>query len=95
MFPEDSPACQRAELYIELPSDWECGNLEDERWAWPYHWLLRFAQYPQESGTWVGRPVTFLNPQTPIVPGKEFAGLMAGQAESFIASTEKRLESYA
>ncbi len=69
----------RAELCMLLPPDWKLDELSDPVWAWPFQWLFKVAQYPAQSGNWIGPPVTFIasDPAERVAPGYDFTGLMA------------------
>jgi hypothetical protein len=66
--PQGHEACRLAELFIQLPADWQFENLEDARWHWPVLWLRQLALYPREHRTWLGYPVTIVATDNPPVP---------------------------
>lgn len=49
--PEGAEECRFAELFIELPGDWQIKQVKDLRWAWPLYWLRKLAQYPHNADT--------------------------------------------
>ncbi len=43
-----------AELFIQLPYDWNDEQLGNPKWNWPWKWLQKVSQYPQQNQTWLG-----------------------------------------
>jgi hypothetical protein len=42
------------ELYFMLPSYWEVENLDNPKFNWVYHWLVRLKKYVVSTNTWFG-----------------------------------------
>ena len=81
--PNDSMT-DRAELFIQLPADWDCQNMEDDKWKWPFECLMRLAQYPFNNESYLGGPVSFVSfgdPAEKFVPGCDYTSLMLTRHE--------------
>ncbi|GIW82857.1 MAG: hypothetical protein KatS3mg105_4664 [Gemmatales bacterium] len=68
-----------AEIYIQLPADWDLSNLGDPKWRWPIDWLRSTAAYPHANETWLGGPVTIIangDPPEPLSPNTNFTSLL-------------------
>lgn len=64
-----------AELFLELRGDWPHEKIEAEKYAWPFVWLRRVAEYPIKKKTWLGGPATLIandDPPKPLAPGVKF-----------------------
>ncbi|MDR3200999.1 MAG: suppressor of fused domain protein [Spirochaetales bacterium] len=46
--------CERAEVLVCLPPDWNMQDFNDEKWYWPLRWLKIMARLPIEQNTWLG-----------------------------------------
>ncbi|MFM8188009.1 MAG: suppressor of fused domain protein [Pirellula sp.] len=44
----------RAELFLQLPPDWQFEKSDDPRWGWPHLWLREIAQLPGNNNSWFG-----------------------------------------
>lgn len=79
---------QRAEIYIQLPSDWKFDekSLQDPNYNWPIQWLRNMARYPHENSTWFGGPFTIITaeePPQPLAPNLQMTCMMLAANESF------------
>ncbi len=57
-----------AELFIELPGNWDYRKLTVKQWNWPILWLRKMAQYPHNNDTWLGGPITIIANNDPPKP---------------------------
>jgi uncharacterized protein len=86
-----------AELFIELPGDWDYRNTKAKKWNWPMRWLRQIAQYPSANDTWLNQPITIIangNPAKPIIPGTIFTCLLLVPEKSFERSDGNTLQLY-
>lgn len=73
-----APAGRRAstfaELFLQLPSDWDYTQFKDPRLSWPLVWLRRLAKYPSANNAWLEHPLTIISMKgtEEIAPGKPF-----------------------
>lgn len=84
---------QYAELFIQLPGDWKYKEIGSPEWGWPVHWLQKLAQYPFQSQTWLGGPVSVIDndpPYQPLAPNVRFTSLLL-LAERDCTDTDGRL----
>ncbi|WP_425614971.1 suppressor of fused domain protein [Anatilimnocola sp. NA78] len=69
----------RAEIYIQLPENWQVRELGDPEWSWPQHWLRSLAQYPADNDTWLGGAVALVangDPPEPLAPNTKLTTLL-------------------
>lgn len=86
-----------AELFIQLPADWEYTNFNDKSRSWPVRWLRKMAQYPHVNKTWLGAPITIVaneDPPQPLAPGLAFTCLLLVAEASFQRSDGKQVRLY-
>ncbi len=86
-----------AELFIELPGDWDYRKVKVAKWNWPMRWLRQIAQYPSANDTWLNHPITIIangNPAKPIIPGTIFTCLLLVPEKSFERSDGKTVQLY-
>jgi hypothetical protein len=77
--PPQASQFARAEIFIQLPANWQYKSIKDPVWNWPHLWLRKIAQYPLENDTWLAGPYCILpsgNPPTPIAPATRFTHLL-------------------
>lgn len=77
--PEGEDEWKYAELFIQLPGDWNYAELGDPNLGWPILRLRSLAKYPHQIGTWLGGPVTVVSnedPPEPIAPNARFDSLL-------------------
>lgn len=98
--PSGHEAYKRAELIIQLPSNW---RLDQEsqltaHWGWPIEWLTWIAEMPHDQHTWLGGPVTIACkevPPEPFIPGKEFTCmLLVAEPEPVLLPNRQRINLY-
>lgn len=81
--PEGAEEFRHGELFLSLPPDWPLtdGSLDDERHAWPVHWLKMLARFPHEYETWFGHGHSIPNgdPPTPLADDTRFCGFILAQ----------------
>ena len=95
--PDGAEEYSRAELYIQLPADWEYRDYEDPNWGWPQHWLRSMAQYPQQHNPWLGGPVTLVaneDPPQPLAPNTKFTTLLLLADQSLVTDDGKKIWLY-
>jgi len=86
-----------AELFIELPGDWDYRKYKVAKWNWPMRWLRQIAQYPHANSTWLKHPITIIangQPAKPIIPGTAFTCLLLVPEKSFERSDGKTVQLY-
>ncbi|QGJ71957.1 Ankyrin repeat-containing protein [Planctomycetales bacterium 10988] len=86
-----------AELFIQLPSDWQLEKTNDIHWSWPLDWLFQIAQYPHENDTWLGGALTIIandEPPQKLAPKIPFTCLMLFAEKSFVRSDQKQVQLY-
>lgn len=74
----------RAELYMQLPSDWKIDQTTDPIWGWPFLWLRELAQLPAKNDTWFGGKLCTIDLQE-LSPELRFTGCLLW-AEHFFQS---------
>lgn len=67
-----------AELYIQLPADWNYERLDDPNLNWPIMQLRWLGKYPHANDTWLGAPATVMSrdPVEPLAPKTSFDSLL-------------------
>jgi hypothetical protein len=86
-----------AEVFIELPGNWEVMNFKDKKWNWPLLWLRKIAQYPHNAETWLGGPLTIIandEPPQPLSPGIKFTSMLLLAEQSFVRSDGQTVQLY-
>lgn len=81
--PEEFASCQRAELFLGLPSDWRLDGeaLRDPRWFWPFGLLKRLARHPHTGGGWLWeRHIVGADGAVPHGPGTAMNGALIAPA---------------
>ncbi|GAB5405858.1 MAG: hypothetical protein Aurels2KO_40890 [Aureliella sp.] len=84
--PDGMEVYQFAELFIDLPANWQYEKVTSNRWGWPAVWLKKIAQYPIVSETWLGGPLTVIaneDPPEPLAAGVPFTSLMLLAQDQF------------
>ena len=81
--PNDLAEHAYAELYMQLPGNWDYLNA-DPKWSWPIQLLLDLANYPHANDGFFAVPVTAVtngDPAKPLGPGVPFtaSGLVADE----------------
>ena len=71
----------RAEVFITLPKDWNIDS-EEERYAWPLHWLKHLARLPIQDDTWLGFGHTVPNDK-PFAENTGLSGVILTGAAGF------------
>lgn len=61
-----------AELFVQLPANWNYREVRDLAQSWPLHWLRTIAKYPHRNDTWLGAPLTVISAGDPLGPGVGF-----------------------
>ena len=95
--PEEAEDYRFAEIYIDLPGDWNVREIKNMQWAWPLHWLRKMAQYPHNYGTWLGAPVTLIADEDapkPFYKGCPFSALFLFADSSFKRSDGNTVQLY-
>jgi hypothetical protein len=95
--PEGAQDYRFAEIYIDLPGDWKVREIKEMQWAWPLHCLRKMAQYPHNSDTWLGAPVTLIadeDPPKPFYKGCPFSALFLLADSSFKRSDGNTVQLY-
>jgi hypothetical protein len=95
--PEGNEDYQYAELFVQLPADWEYMKIEDPNYGWPIHWLRSTAKHPFQHNTWLGGPATIVangDPPQPLAPNTRFTSHLFLAEKSFVASDGKKIRLY-
>lgn len=99
--PMNTPAGQEdwqlAELYLQLPGDWQVDKVNDPEWNWPFLWLSQIARYPHENKTWLGGAFTIIangEPPEPLAPNTKLSCLMLLSKKSFKRSDGQKVKVY-
>jgi hypothetical protein len=80
-----------AELYMQLPGDWDFQS-SDPRYSWPVQLLLDLAAYPEENDAYFAVPVTTIangEPALPLGPNVKFTASALIADEGFQRSDGK------
>lgn len=80
-----------AELYMQLPGDWDFQS-SDRSYSWPIQLLLDLAAYPSENDGYFGVPVTTIangEPAVPLGPNVSFTATALLADEGFQRSDGK------
>ena len=80
-----------AELYMQLPGDWDFQS-SDPRYSWPVQLLLDLAAYPEENDAYFAVPVTTIangEPALPLGPNVKFTASALLADEDFQRSDGK------
>jgi hypothetical protein len=95
--PPGEDAFQWAELFIQLPRDWNYRAIHDANHGWPVHWLRQMAQYPQLNDTWLGGPVALVangeSPE-PLAPNTKFTTLLLMAEHDFTSREGHKIHLY-
>lgn len=95
--PEGAEEYAYAEIYIQLPADWDYRNHGDLNLGWPQEWLRSMAQYPENKQSWLGGPVTLVangDPPAPLAPDAEFTTLLLIADQSLTTDDGKQIWFY-
>lgn len=71
----------RAEVLINLPTDWDVKSSEDI-WYWPIYWLKTIARLPGNANTWVGYGHTAAGGE-PLAENTELHGVILDMPQCF------------
>jgi hypothetical protein len=85
-----------AELFIELPGDWNYESPEAQ-WQWPVEWLRRIARYPHDNNTCLGGPLTIIandDPPKPLGPNTNFTCVLIIAEKSFKRTDGETVQLY-
>jgi len=86
-----------AELFIQLPANWQYEQLADPNCRWPLKWLQKMAQYPHQDRTWLGGPLTIVandDPPKPLAPNTKMTSLLLMAEKSFQRTDGKEVQLY-
>jgi hypothetical protein len=95
--PEGQERFALAELFMQLPADWQYSEASDATFNWPTSWLRRIAQFPHDNGTWLGGPVALIandDPPKPLGPNVRFTTLLLMAEKSFVRSDGRTVQLY-
>jgi Suppressor of fused protein (SUFU) len=76
-----------AELFIQLPGDWNYRNAKNQNYRWPINWLRKIAQYPDQNDTWLGGEITIIandDPPQPLAANTKFTSFLLLADKTFV-----------
>lgn len=73
--PEGQDEWSRAELFLQLPPDWQFEKADDPSWGWPHLWLREIAALPASNDSWFGGKLCVVELPN-VTPGLRFSGCL-------------------
>jgi hypothetical protein len=95
--PKGEHEYQYAEIYVELPGDWDWQDMADPNTNWPMLWMRKMAQYVHNEQTWLGGQVALIaneEPPLPLAPNTKLSTLMLVADKSFKRTDGKTIHLY-
>lgn len=87
--PKNEPEAGRfryAELFLQLPAEWNYEDLDDPKHGWPVHWLQFLAEYPRQTKSWLGGPATIFTLTESMGPNLPFDSFLLFAERHYTAS---------